>query len=224
MFISSAPKSKGFKLSRKSAQANDPYDPYSGIEFSPDKDSDELFECLKRSFPAGKTHKERMKLALMDFIINEQKEKNPRSLNLPTAKGASESLARSSHSNSNPKALSWTIGNTSQSRNSQSAPHQAVSTITVATARPTYAAVLKGEQSVKASINPREISGAALSLAAMTDVWRTSDGAQLNPRRKKPMTAQERIEYQITRAKGACVNCKKKKRKVRLFPLCGINC
>lgn len=214
MFINSASKSKGFKLSRKSVQANDPYDPYSGIEFSPDKDSDELFECLKRSFPAGKTHKERMKLALMDFIINKQKGNNPRSLNLPTAKGASESLARSSHSNSNP----------SQFRNSQSAPHQAVSTITAATARPTYAAVLKGEQSVKASINPREISGAALSLAAMTDVWRTSDGAQLNPRRKKPMTAQERIEYQITRAKGACVNCKKKKRKVRLFPLCGTNC
>jgi len=94
MSISSTPKSKGFKLSRKSAQANDPYDLYSGIEFSPDKDSDELFECLKRSFPAGKTHKERMKLALMGFIINEQKEKNPRPLNLPTAKGASESLAR----------------------------------------------------------------------------------------------------------------------------------
>ena len=120
MSISSAPKSKGFKLSRKSAQANDPYDPYSGIEFSPDKDSDELFECLKRYFPAGKTHKERMKLALMDFIINEQKEKNPR--------------------------------------------------------------------------------------------------------RKKPMTAQERIEYQITGAKGACVCCKEKKRKVRLFPLFEINC
>lgn len=224
MSISSTPKSKGFKLSRKSAQANDPYDPYSGIEFSPDKDSDELFECLKRSFPAGKTHKERMKLALMGFIINEHKEMNPRPLNLPTTKGASESLARSSHSNSNPKALSRTIGKISQSRNSQSAPHQAVSTITAATARPTYAAVLKGEQSVKASINPREISSATPSLAAMTDVWRASDGAQLNPRRKKPMTAQERIEYQITRVKGACVNCKKKKRKVRLFSLFGANC
>lgn len=49
----------------------------------------------------------------------------------------------------------------------------------------------------------------------MIDVWRASDGAQLNPRRKKPMTAQERIEYQITRVKGACVNCKKKKRKCK---------
>ena len=224
MSTSSVPKSKGFELSRKSAQANDPYDPYSGIEFSPDKDSDELFECLKRSFPAGKTHKERMKLALMDFIINEQKEKNPRPLNIPASKGASESLARSSHSDSNPKALPRTIGNISQSRNSQSAQHQKVSTITAASARPTYAAVLKGEQPVKASINHKEISSATPSLAAMTDVWRASNGAQLNPRRKKPMTAQERIEYRITRVKGACVSCKKKKRKACLFPPFGANC
>ena len=161
-----------------------------------------------------------MKLALVGFIINERKEKNPRPLNLSTAKGASDSLARSSYSNSNPKALPRTIGNISQSRNSQSAPHQEVSTITAATARPTYAAVFKGEQPVEVSISPR-ISSATPSLAAMTDVWRASDGAQLNPRRKKPMTAQERIEYQITRVKGACVNCKKKKRKVCLFPLFG---
>ena len=202
MSISSVPKSKGFKLSRKS---NDPYDPYSGIEFSPDKDSDELFECLKRSFPAGKTHKERIKLALMDFIINEQEEKNPRPSNLPTAKGVSESLARSSRSNSNPKVTSRVIGNISQSRNSQSALHQAVSTITTATAHPTYAAILKGEQSVKASINPREISSATSSLAAMTYVWRASDGAQLNPRRKKPMTAQERIKLRESRARVSIV-------------------
>ena len=224
MSISSAPKSKGFKLSRKSAQPNDPYDPYSGIEFSPNRDSDELFECLKRSFPSSKTHKERMKLALMNVIINKQKEKNPRPLNLPTAKGASEPLARSSHSNSKPKALLRTIRNISQSRSSQSAPHQKVSAITAATARPTYAAVLKGEQPVKASINPREISSANSSLATMTDVQRASDGAQLNPRRKKPMIAQERIEYQITRVKDACAICKKKKRKVYLFPLFGANC
>lgn len=59
-----------------------------------------------------------MKLALMDFIINEQEEKNPRPLNLPTAKGVSESLAGFSRSNSNPKALSRVIGNISQPRNS----------------------------------------------------------------------------------------------------------
>lgn len=42
------------------------------LQFYPEKDSDELYEALKEAFPAHKTHKERMREAVIQFHIEER--------------------------------------------------------------------------------------------------------------------------------------------------------
>lgn len=52
--------------------ANGEIDPTGNLEFIPAKDSDELYEALKESFPQFRTHKERMREAVIEFHLQER--------------------------------------------------------------------------------------------------------------------------------------------------------
>ncbi|OCL02224.1 hypothetical protein AOQ84DRAFT_229436 [Glonium stellatum] len=215
MSITFPPHPKGFKLSRSLTQRSDPQDLLSDIEFTPDKDSDELFECLKRSFPTGKTHMERMKMARMEFIVSEQEEKSPRPLKAQPPKRALAASSAPSDSDTKPRKSLQAIENTHQPRRPQSVLRQEAPPNATNATNPIDAIAPKPDQPANATYLPEKLASTAMSLNEMTSVWRASDGAWLHSRRKKPMTIQQRIEYNITRVKGACVICKKKKRKCK---------
>src|ERR1700712_5141574 len=59
---------QGFRVSRKFNQTDDGLEPF---EWQPSKDSDELFEALKLAFPRGKTHRSRMREALIELLVQE---------------------------------------------------------------------------------------------------------------------------------------------------------
>jgi hypothetical protein len=54
---------KGFRILRSSA---------GGIEFSPPRDSDALFDALRTAFPSGKSHLERMVDAVKEYLVSER--------------------------------------------------------------------------------------------------------------------------------------------------------
>ena len=58
-------------MTRNHAEATKSYDPCAGIQFIPPMDTDELFEALKNAFPNGKTHRQRMRQALIEFLVSE---------------------------------------------------------------------------------------------------------------------------------------------------------
>jgi hypothetical protein len=47
-------------------------DPTAGIVFTPSLNSDELFFALKEAFPDGVSHGDRLRSALVEFLVGEQ--------------------------------------------------------------------------------------------------------------------------------------------------------
>lgn len=76
---------------------------------------------------------------------------------------------------------------------------------------------LDGQQSHSGKKRPKDWD-------SMTVVWTSENGLAKGPRPKRTMTEEERKEYQLRRVRGACVSCKKKKRKVWWCSLrCSVN-
>lgn len=70
--------SPGFVVYRNAAP-NEPYDPCAAPQFYPPKDSDELFFALKAHYPSVKTHSERMRNAVIEFLLKERDEEQQKS-------------------------------------------------------------------------------------------------------------------------------------------------
>lgn len=60
-----------FKISRVTTDPNSILDPCPGFDFIPPRDSDELYDALRAAYPKGRTHRERMMEAVLDFIAHE---------------------------------------------------------------------------------------------------------------------------------------------------------
>lgn len=71
MTSQTSPGSRGFQVTRNHVEASKSYDPCAGIRFSPSADTDELFDALKIAFPKGKSHRQRMRLALIEYLVRE---------------------------------------------------------------------------------------------------------------------------------------------------------
>merc|ERR1711939_67679 len=56
----------------RDTQPGQPFDPTSPPVFFPPKDSDELFDALRAKYPHTKTHSERMRDAIIEFLLNER--------------------------------------------------------------------------------------------------------------------------------------------------------
>ncbi|KAF1814091.1 hypothetical protein P152DRAFT_472856 [Eremomyces bilateralis CBS 781.70] len=65
---------RNFVVYRASLDPADPYDACAPLEFYPERDSDELFEALREAFPHVRTHKERVRDAVIEYLLMEKEE------------------------------------------------------------------------------------------------------------------------------------------------------
>lgn len=166
-------------------------DSLDSFEWQPPKESDELYEALKSVFPKGTTHRYRMRDALIDFLLQErEEERESQKITTTTIKPIAELN----------DATTW-VKSTSDSE-----PQVALSGNEVSSNIP------NGQLSLPRKKKPKDWD-------SMTVVWTSENGLAKEPRSKRTMTEEEKKEYQLRRVRGACVSCKKKKRKVLCFLL-----
>jgi hypothetical protein len=80
----------------------DPYDITASPVFFPAKDSDELFDALRNKYPHLKTHSERMRDAVIEFLIEERQTEALSATLSPTVPSLYDSTA-----NTSPWQHSW---------------------------------------------------------------------------------------------------------------------
>jgi hypothetical protein len=188
MDSSSMLRERKFRIFRKTGQAEDTQDAF---EWDPPRDSDELFAALKHEFPQLKTLRDRMREALIEFLVQERESaKN----NLQT-----NSSREGSSSYITPRMVD--------------APDSGM-TNNMALYSQDFHTRLDRSGSI-AKIPHRERLPKAWD--GMTVIWSRKTGVVRKPGPKREMTEQEREEYRLRRAQGACVLCRKRKRKVTNF-------
>ena len=170
-------------------------DPTAQLVFYPPKDSDELFDALRMKYPHLRTHSERMREAVIEYLVQEQQ--------VPTPTTANSTLTSpwlaSMQSMSSGSSTTWSspelfdMATPSFSPQPQTQPlsrQQSVATTAMCPSNPTPPAI---EQ--------------------MTGVFSLSDAAQPKQRVRRKMTEAEKIEYRKRRIVKACEKCSKRKRK-----------
>jgi hypothetical protein len=185
MDLASTHGKKNFRIFRTTDQADDALDSF---QWEPPKDSDELFMALKAAFPRGKTHRVRMREALIEFLVQEcELERDDRQAIMPREHPSHNTLLNGGSAQRN-----GTTGPLSVASHKS----QTLSNGSSSVAKVPYRKRL-----------PKDWDG-------MTVVWTRKDGVIRKPGPKRMMTEQERADYQSRRAQGACAVCRKKKRKV----------
>jgi hypothetical protein len=196
MELNSKAAKRGYQICRKPGQADD--ESLDSFEWQPSKDSDELFEALKKAYPRGTNHRYRMRDALIDFLIEERE---------------AESETRPIVQPAVAQMIAQTFDNepTSQPNNKRGASNSAANA-------PQNSGAGSGptppETPDSAPSGPRKRR--TKDWDDMTVVWTSGNGLARASRPKRMMTEEERKNYQLRRTRGACVSCKTRKRKVRL--------
>lgn len=171
--------------------AGEPYDATSALSFFPPKGSDELFDALRLSFPHLKTHSERMRDAIIQFLL-EERQVEQFELSPATTMESSQltwpSASSGSTSNfSSPDLLNYaTPASFSSSPQIQEAPQPSTA---------------------------MSYQSSPPSLDQMTGVFSLSSNPQPKQRVRRKMTDAEKIEYRKRRIVKACDKCAKRKRK-----------
>ncbi|KAK3064273.1 hypothetical protein LTS18_008705, partial [Coniosporium uncinatum] len=169
---------RGYYISRESD------DPCASLNFHPAKDSDELHDSLRAAFPHVKTHKERMREAVIEFYLCERAQER-RSESVGSGHGAGQpSVVSTPGQNSSPEYPSPE----SLLSNSFAVPSPAMDSQSSA-------------------------GGSTPALSAMTSVWSISSKPQTKPRVRRSMTDAEKKEYRRRREAGACEDCRRRRRK-----------
>lgn len=176
-----------------------PYDPTAAPIFMPPKDSDELFDALRAKYPHLRTHSERMREAVIEFLMTERLEEQlstPVTMDSMTASPLQASFHSVSSGStwSSPETLGLATPNFENSPRPQVVP---------------LSRQISTAPSVAAS---SEVSPPALE--QMTGVFSLSDSTQPKQRMRRKMTEAEKIEYRKRRIVKACDKCAKRKRKV----------
>jgi hypothetical protein len=183
---------EGYRISRKPDQADDSLDSF---EWKPAKESDELYEALKIAFPRGTTHRYRMRDALIDFLLQEREAERE-------SQRIAVSIVKSSDQENGPGRTGLKVNfHENSSRGLNSRPPYTIQ------GDPTPPETPDEPSQVSRKKKPKDWDD-------MTVVWTSENGLARAPRPKRTMTEEERREYQLRRVRGACVSCKKRKRKV----------
>ncbi|KAL1310637.1 hypothetical protein AAFC00_000906 [Neodothiora populina] len=179
--MSSAP---SFMIYRATSMNGESYDPTASIQFYPPKDSDELFDALRAAYPQSKTHADRMRDAVIDFLL---KERNTEQLQSTMASTPS----------------TWSQPSATCSSSTLSSPDLIDLATPVSSTSPLPA---MSRQQSKSSTGQ---SG----MEQMTGVFSLSNNSQLKTRTRRKMTETEKAEYRKRRIVKACDKCSKRKRK-----------
>lgn len=183
----------------------EPSDPTSPLLFFPPKGSDELFDALRTAFPHLKSHSERMRDAIIQFLLEERQEELLRTSPALTMDGTA------------PTTTTWLSASSSSSSSSSSASTSVLSSpdlldfatpSSLATSPQTLPPQLTRTASVAASSQ-----ASPPSLDQMTGVFSLSAESQPKQRMRRKMTEAEKVEYRKRRIVKACDKCAKRKRK-----------
>lgn len=167
--------------------------------FFPPKDSDELFDALRLRFPSVKTHSERMRDAIIGFLIDERQAEQL--LQTTTAQVADNSpfatlsIDHGQHS--------WPSVSSHPS-STWSSPEMLDLATPSCEASPLD----------KPTSMPSSTGATPAALEQMTGVFSLSSTTQPKQRNRRKMTDVEKLEYRARRIVKACDKCAKRKRKV----------
>jgi hypothetical protein len=194
----------GFRIFR--AQSSDGnIDPLSKFCFQPPLESDELFDALRIAYPELKTHTERKKRAVLDFLVKEREDDlraldamvNPEqstAAQLPMgAFGQTNTVHQQLIISTDASNLSPT-----QSRSSNS----------------DYSPRNDSFNQPSPAFLPTPSSTTSKATAPAFQVWDPSSDKPVKLHSRRRMTDQEKEEYRRRRILGSCDSCKQKRRKV----------
>jgi len=187
--------SRGYVIYRDTA-VGEPFDPSSPLQFFPSKDSDELFFALKAAYPSVSTHSERMRNAVIEFLLAEGNSHQviPES---PFMNGPDSTF---DSTNTSPHSL-W------QDSSSESLTYspQLSDNASPSISGPSPASTQQSSQIPSMTTPP--------AIDQMTSVFSLSTHVQPKSRTKRKMTEDEKATYRRRRQVGACAKCKLQKRK-----------
>jgi hypothetical protein len=181
-------------------RSNEQADP-TALEFCPPKGSDELFFALKTAFPHVKTHSDRMRNAVIEFLKQELDEEQIKmttpvipldtdlSCDIPTESPWWPSMDSTASTLSSPDLFNLA---TPASMSSSQAPTMS-----------------RQNSSSQSSTTQKAKPG----LEEMTGVFSLSSTSQPKTRVRRKMTEAEKLEYRKRRIVKACDSCSKRKRK-----------
>lgn len=185
----------------------EPFDPTSPLLFFPPKGSDELFDALRIAFPNVKTHSERMRDAIIKYLLEERQDEQ---LQLPQPSPAMTL-------NDIPAAWPTLTPETSLSSGSNSmfSSPDLLNFETPAsfTHSPQPQAPPQAPQMTRQASVTTSTDQSPPSLDQMTGVFSLSTSAQPKQRIRRKMTEAEKVEYRKRRIVKACGKCAARKRK-----------
>ena len=175
------------------------FDPTAALVFLPPKDSDELFDALRVKYPHLKTHSERMREAVFEFLLQERQLEQQ----FPTAQtmdSTGTSPWQASFQSFSSGSSTWSSPDTTPTfgDSPQSFPQT-----------PNLSRQYSTATTASASNGP-----SPPALEQMTRVFSLSDSRQPKQCVRRKMTEAEKIEYRKRRMVKACDKCAKRKRKV----------
>lgn len=189
----------------------EPFDASAPLNFIPAKDSDELFDALRAKYPLLKTHSERMREAVIDFLMEEQAAESFSNNTSPTM----PSLYDDSTAATSPN---WQQSWPSMSSTTQSTPELLNMATPSFTNSPMFPELSQAKSLARQTSNATESAGATTpNLDQMTSVFALSTSEQPKQRIRRKMTEAEKVAYRKRRIVKACEKCSKRKRKVNDF-------
>lgn len=185
-----------------------PADPTTPLSFAPAKGSDELFFALKAAFPNYSTHSERMREAVIQFLLSE------RSAHTSATSHTGRSLTSTSAS---PWQTCSTTSSHSHSPHSSSVAEVspvADMSATMSRLNSLASIVTDSYSSSRQEKLPSIEATASPSMEQMTGVFSLQgEIPAAKPRVRRKMTDKEKQEYRKRRQARACGSCVKRKRK-----------
>lgn len=186
--------------------STEPFDPTAPLQFFPPKDSDDLFFALKMAYPLVSTHAERMRNAVIDFLMGERdaeqaKSQSPSFLHQDSSVSMDSSTDSTRQSGSSSSLLSSPDMMTMPTPSSTTSP------------APWAAPMSRTVSNAQSSSSSRAPVTSPLAIDEMTSVFSLSSQAQPRTRVRRKMTDAEKVEYRKRRIVKACEKCSKRKRK-----------
>lgn len=216
--------SKRLQISFPTGEVIETQDPCSKLLWDPPLESDELIDILREIYPSIKTHTERKRQAALDFLTNKKQEiiSLERSFSLSAMFGQTTKVAQLSHiqdSDSTMRPPSVTTKRPSPSGPDEERQRAPVTNI-VSVVRPVYDRNKSTEQRITlidSGLSDIEPPPAKSASGGENYVWNFRKNGELKRLTTRGrMTREQKKDYRLKRKRGACTECRWRKRKVML--------
>ena len=192
-------------------QTTDQTSPWDGINFTHEVGSDELAETLKDALPRYRTLRERKHAAAIKFLVYELCEMQSTS----TTPASTRTLLMHDLLYMRPLASEADEGTkcTVHSQDLISASHPPATSVNSAA----HGNLRQPFEAIPLTLSQPLFINPTTAASSSQFVFNAIDGRVVQQKYKRKMTAEERLGYRETRRRGACLNCKRQKGKVRML-------